>query len=468
MLEFGIRQAGAYMKDMTKGNPVKLILAFAIPVLLGNVFQQFYTMADTMMVGRILGVSSLAAMGASTSLANLVIGFASGIAMGSSIMIAQYYGAKDEEGMRHACAGCVRICVISAIMMTMIALMVKKPCLQLLQTPSSILTMADQYLLILYGGLFITMLYNMFASMLRSIGDSKTPLYFLIIASITNVLLDYIFIAIFSWGIAGAGIATVIAQALSVVLCFLYIRKKYPIFIVKPQDYHVEKAIYQRQISMGISMGLMNSIVSLGTVILQSAVNALGETVIAAQTAARKIVEMLMQPLISIAIADTTFVSQNLGAKQYHRIREGMKKSIAISFVWVMIVIFLSYTCIEVLLTLLVDADQEEVISLAAFYTRIMSLFYFVLAVLFIYRNGLQGLGNGKIPIVSSTIEMITKTAATFMLIPYTGYLGVALAEPIAWCLMAPVLCYFFYKDIKEKERFLSNQSEESIEYKKV
>lgn len=219
MIEFGIRQAGAYMKDMTKGNPVKLILAFAIPVLLGNVFQQFYTMADTMMVGRILGVSSLAAMGASTSLANLVIGFASGIAMGSSIMIAQYYGAKDEEGMRHACAGCVRICVISAIMMTMIALMVKRPCLQLLQTPNSIFTMADQYLLILYGGLFITMLYNMFASMLRSIGDSKTPLYFLIIASITNVLLDYIFIAVFSWGIAGAGIATVIAQGLSVVLC---------------------------------------------------------------------------------------------------------------------------------------------------------------------------------------------------------------------------------------------------------
>ena len=180
--------------------------------------------------------------------------------------------------------------------------------------------MADQYLLILYGGLFITMLYNMFASMLRAIGDSKTPLYFLIIASITNVLLDYIFIAVFSWGIAGAGIATVIAQALSVVLCFLYIRKKYPMFIVKPQDFNVEKAIFQRQISMGISMGLMNSIVSLGTVILQSAVNALGETVIAAQTAARKIVEMLMQPLISIAITDTTFVSQNLGAKQYHRI----------------------------------------------------------------------------------------------------------------------------------------------------
>lgn len=460
MIESYIRQAGAYMKDMTKGNPVKLILAFAIPVLLGNVFQQFYTMADTMMVGRILGVSSLAAMGASTSLANLVIGFASGIAMGSSIMIAQYYGAKDEEGMQHACAGCVQICVISAIMMTIIALVIKRPCLRLLQTPGSILAMADQYLLILYGGLFITMLYNMFASMLRAIGDSKTPLYFLIIASITNVLLDYVFIAVFSWGIAGAGIATVIAQALSVVLCFIYIRKKYPMFIVKRQDFHVEKAIYRRQISMGISMGLMNSIVSLGTVILQSAVNALGETVIAAQTAARKIVEMFMQPLISIAIADTTFVSQNLGAQQYQRIREGMKKSIFISFVWVIIVILISYTCIDVFISLLVDASQREVISLSAFYTRVMSLFYFVLAVLFIYRNGLQALGNGKIPIISSTIEMITKMIATFLLIPYTGYLGVALAEPIAWCLMAPVLCYSFYKDVKAKEIMLSKYGE--------
>lgn len=450
------------MKDMTKGNPMKLILAFAIPVLLGNVFQQFYMMADTMMVGRILGVNALAAMGASTSLANLIIGFASGIAMGSSIMIAQYYGAKDEEGMRHACAGCVRFCILSTIVMTIVALLIKRPSLKLLQTPDSIIDMADGYLFILYGGLCITMLYNMFASMLRAIGDSKTPLYFLIIASISNVILDYLFIAIFSWGIAGAGIATVIAQMLSVVLCFLYIKRRYPIFIIKKKDFHVEKAIYHRQISMGISMGLMNSIVSLGTVILQSAVNSLGESVIAAQTAARKIVEMFMQPLINIAIADTTFVSQNLGAAQYQRIREGMKKSIVIALIWVIIVILISYTCIDVLITLLVDASQKEVISLSAFYTRVMSLFYFVLAILFIYRNGLQGLGNGKIPIVSSTIEMITKTAATFLLIPYTGYLGVALAEPIAWCFMAPVLCIFFYKDIRKREQILSENSKQS------
>lgn len=443
------------MKDMTNGNPWKLILAFAIPVLLGNIFQQFYTMADTMMVGQILGVNSLAAMGASTSLANLIIGLATGIAMGTSIMIAQYYGAKNDVGMRKATAGCVRICLISALLMTIVALCLQKPLLVLLKTPDSILDMADGYLMILYGGLLITMLYNMLASILRAVGDSKTPLYFLIIASMTNVALDYVFIANFHWGINGAGYATVIAQGLSVLLCFIYMKKKYPMFIVKKEDFTFEKEVYHRQITMGISMGLMNSIVSLGSVILQSAVNALGEITIAAHTAARKIVEMFMQPLISIAIADTTFVSQNMGAGKYHRIREGMLKSVGISFVWVIVVILLSYTGIEFLIGFLVNAKQTEVISLAAFYTRISSMFYFALAVLFIYRNGLQGLGNGRIPIVSSCIEMAVKVLATFLLIPYTGYLGVALAEPIAWCLMAPVLCVFFYKDIKGKQQDL-------------
>lgn len=445
------------MKDMTKGNPVKLILAFALPVLLGNLFQQFYTMADTMMVGQFLGVNSLAAMGASTSLANLVIGLASGIAMGTSIMIAQYYGARDEAGMKKATAGCIRLCLISAILMTVVSLLCRRGALSLLNTPDSILSIADGYLVILCAGLPVTMLYNMLASILRAVGDSKTPLYFLIIASITNVVLDYVFIAIFHWGINGAGYATVIAQALSVVLCFLYMKKKYPMFMVTKEDFQMDREVYHRQITMGISMGLMNSIVSLGSVILQSAVNALGEVTIAAHTAARKIVEMFMQPLISIAIADTTFVSQNMGAGKYHRIREGMIRSVLISFVWVLIVIGISYTCIDVCIELLVPADQQEVIQLASFYTRIMCLFYFALAVLFIYRNGLQGLGNGRIPIISSCIEMAVKILATFLLIPYTGYLGVTLAEPIAWCLMAPVLSVYFYKDIKGKQRDLSN-----------
>ena len=233
-------------------------------------------------------------------------------------------------------------------------------------------------------GLFITMAYNMMASMLRSIGDSKTPLYFLIIASLTNIALDYLFIAQLHLGINGAGYATVLAQLLSVVLCFLYMRKKYPMFFLKKEECHVEREVFLKQMSMGISMGLMNSIVSIGSVVLQSAVNSLGEMTIAAHVAARKIVEMFMQPLISIAIAVTTFVSQNLGAKQYHRIREGMKKSVWISFGWVGIVILLSFTCIDFFIGFLVNKQQTQVVSLAAYYTRISSVFYFILAILFI------------------------------------------------------------------------------------
>ena len=443
------------MKDMTTGNPMKLIIMFAFPVLLGNIFQQFYTMADTMMVGQFLGVNSLAAMGASTSLANLVIGLANGFSMGASIMIAQYYGAKNESGMKKATAGCIKLCLIGVVILCVVALLIKGPILRLLQTPEAILPLADGYLTIIYGGLIVTMLYNMLASILRAVGDSKTPLYFLIVASILNVGLDYVFIVNFGWGINGAAFATVIAQAVSVVLCFVYMKQKYPMFMVKKEDFQLEKEVFHRQITMGISMGLMNSIVSLGSVILQSAVNSLGELTMAAHTAARKVVEMFMQPLISIAIADTTFVSQNMGAGKYQRIREGMRKSVVLAAIWVIIVIIISYTCIDFFIGFLVNASQYEVIEIAAFYTKISSLFYMILGVLFIYRNGLQGLGNGRIPIVSSCIEMLTKAAATFLLIPFTGYLGVALAEPIAWTLMAPVLCIYFYRDIKQKEQLL-------------
>lgn len=440
------------MKNMTHGSVFRLIMAFAIPVLLGNVFQQFYTMADTMMVGQILGVDSLAAIGASASLSNLVIGLCTGVSMGVSIMIAQYYGARDEEGMKKATAGCIRLCMSSVVVIFLVSIVLKRPLLYLLKTPSSIFEMTDSYLTIIIAGLFVTMLYNMMASMMRSIGDSRTPLYFLIIASLLNIGLDYIFIANFHLGVAGAAYATVLAQLVSVVLCFFYMKKKYPIFLVKREDFHVEKAILRKQLSMGISMGLMNSIVSLGSVILQSAVNSLGKITIAAHTAARKVVEMFMQPLVSIAIADTTFVSQNLGAEKFHRIRSGIKASICISFVWVGIVILLSFTCIDSILSILVNAKQTEVISLASTYVRISSVFYFILAVLFIYRNALQGLGNGKGPIISSCIEMAVKIAATFLLIPFTDYIGVCLAEPIAWSIMGPCLMVFFYRDLKRKE----------------
>ena len=237
------------MKNMTQGNVMKLLLSFAVPVLLGNIFQQFYTMADTMMVGQILGVRALAAMGATASLSGLVIGLVSGVSMGVSILIAQYYGARDQEGMKMATYGCILLCMSSVVIIVLAAMLLKTPILSLLQTPKSILSMADGYLTIIFMGLFITMAYNMMASMLRSIGDSKTPLYFLIIASLTNIALDYLFIAQLHLGINGAGYATVLAQLLSVVLCFLYMRKKYPMFFLKKEECHVEREVFLKQMS---------------------------------------------------------------------------------------------------------------------------------------------------------------------------------------------------------------------------
>lgn len=440
------------MKDMTSGNPLKLILFFSVPILFGNVFQQLYLMADTMIVGQFLGVDPLAAMGASTTVANLVIGFCNGMATGVGILVAQFFGARNERGMKQATAGSYVICFSASILLCVISIALARPILLLLKTPASILDMAALYLVIIMAGIVVTMLYNLFASLLRCVGDAKTPLYFLIIASILNVVLDYVLVAIIPLGIAGAALATVIAQALATLLCFLYIRRRYPLFLVKRSDFRLEKELFVKQLTMGISMGLMNSIVSIGTLVLQSAVNQLGKMTIAAHTAARKIVEMLMQPFISLGIAVTTFISQNLGANQLSRILEGVKKSVWVSFIWAAAVIVLSFSAASFLIGFLIDGKHREVVEPAVFYTQIMSLFYFALALLFLYRSALQGLGNGTVPIVSSIIEMLVKIIVTFTLVPACGYLGVALAEPISWCLMAIVLVGCFYRNMRVRK----------------
>lgn len=381
---------GDKMKDMTSGNPLKLILTFAIPVLLGNLFQQFYLMADTMIVGQLLGVNELAAMGTSTVVANFVIGMCMGMAMGVCVLVAQFYGAKDETAMKQATAGAYAICISAAILFCIVSLLLASPILQLLKTPKEIFNDANCYLMTLMAGIMITMLYNLFSSLLRAVGDSKTPLYFLIIASITNIILDYGFIQVVSFGMMGAALATVLSQLLATILCYFYIRKHYAVFLVKKDDFCFEKTLFWKQFTMGISIGLMNSIVSIGTIVLQSGVNSLGKLTIAAHTAARKVVEMFMQPLMSLSIAITTFISQNMGAKKWDRIRESLKKGVWIAMAWVMIVIIISHTCVQFLFSLLVSTSQSEVIEIGSFYTRVMSLFYGPLAILFIYRGALQ------------------------------------------------------------------------------
>ena len=320
------------MKDLTKGNPLKLIFMFALPVLLGNVFQQFYNLADTMMVGKMLGIDALAAMGATGSFYGLIVGLAMGITVGFSILISRYYGAKDIANMKKAVAGTLFLSIACGIIITLAALLLNRPILELLGTPDDIIEMSYEYLVIIFSGILISILYNTGASVLRALGDSRTPLYFLIFGTVLNIALDYAFIALLHMNVAGAAYATIIAQACSVLLCIYYIKVKYPILYLKREDFSFPKGMLMSQFSMGISMGLMNSIVSIGSVILQSAVNSMGSIIIAGHTAARKLSEMFMQPMVSIGIAATTFASQNLGAGHIDRIKEGIRKCILLCF----------------------------------------------------------------------------------------------------------------------------------------
>lgn len=437
------------MKEMTKGNPIKIIFMFSLPILFGNIFQQFYVMADTIMVGRILGVDALAAMGATSALFGLVLFMAIGLVMGFSIKIAQFFGAQDHHSMRLAVVNTFVLTILCGIFFTIVSTVFASPMLELLNTPADIIGMSYDYLIIMFAGTLITMLYNFGACVLRAIGDSKTPLYFLILSSIVNIILDYLFIAEFQMGIAGAAIATLIAQGLSVVLCLMYMVKKYPFLLPHKEDFHCDWKMIGDQFALGISMGLMNSVVSVGSVVLQSAVNSLGATYIAAQTAARKISELFMQPIGSIGMATTTFASQNFGAKKFSRIKEGVKKSIMLGAGMSLFVILISFTCIDFLMSFFVDPSEVEVVGIAAYYMRVNSLFYVALVMVMIYRNVLQGFGKKVVPIVTSVIEMLVKIIATFTFTPILGYTGIVIAEPVAWVLMAIILFVGYHSYVK-------------------
>lgn len=425
------------MKDMTKGNPLKIIFLFSLPILFGNLFQQFYNLVDTIMVGKILGVDALAAMGAAAPLFGLVMSLAIGLVMGFSIQVAQCFGAQDEAGMRESIANMLVLSLLCGCLITICFLFLTEPMLEVLGTPEDLMDRSRTYLMVLFGGTLITIMYNFGACVLRAVGNSFVPLCILVISSLINIALDYLLIAIFHVGIAGAAIATLIAQGISVILCLLYMLYVYPFLIPKRKDFAWKGHRIHDQLGMGISMALMNSIVSIGSVVLQSAVNSLGSTIIAGHTAARKISEVFMQPVGSLGMAATTFASQNFGAKQFTRIREGVKQTVMLGGIVSLAVLVVSWTGIDMLIAMFVDGSETEVVDTATYYLRINSIFYLALVIVITYRNVLQGFGQKAIPIFTSVLEMVVKLVATFTLAPLLGYAGIAISEPIAWVLMA-------------------------------
>ena len=329
------------MKNLTQGNPTKLMLSFALPVCLGNLFQLFYSLADTRIVGSTLGESSLAAVGATTAISTLLIGFLQGLTNGFSIIVSQSFGADKKERLRKAAAGTFLLGFLTTVVLTVVSLLGLNGFLSLLQVPDQLLSEASGYILM---GMLITMLYNALAGIMRAVGDTVAPLLFLVCAALLNVGLDLLFILQFHMGVRGAALATVLAQSVSVVLSFVYMWRRYPIFRLKPGDFRLSRTMVKVLYSSGMSMALMMSLVFFGTLALQCAINTFGTEIIVAHTAARKICEFYFLPISVMGVTMATFCGQNFGAGKFDRVKIGIRQALFITWGWTFIIILLSYT----------------------------------------------------------------------------------------------------------------------------
>lgn len=436
--------------DMTKGNPVKLILLFSIPLLIGNVFQQFYSMVDTIIVGRFVGVESLAAVGSTGSMVFLVNGFVMGLTSGFAVLVSQRFGAKDEKGLKKAVASAIILTVISIILVTTISLLGAKPLLRLMRTPENIIGDAYTYIRIIYGGIIATVSYNLVASILRALGDSKTPLYFLIVSSVLNVILDLVFIINFKMGVAGAAYATIISQGVSAILCLIYTYNKFTILRLKKEDFKVKKRYYHKHLKIGIPMALQFSITAIGIMTVQGALNVFGSTVIASYTAASKAFQLVMQPAATLGVATATYCGQNLGAKNYERIKEGVKActkvSIISSIIASMALVFLG----KYFVMMFIENPDIQILGYAQEVLNVSAIFFIPLGLIFVYRNALQGMGESFIPMMAGVYELLARALVAFTLPNVLGFTGICLADPVAWLAAAIPLGLTYFNRIKK------------------
>lgn len=443
--------------DLLKGKILKSLIIFAIPLLISNLFQQLYNTVDIMIVGNFLGDTSLAAIGASSAVYELLIGFALGIGNGLSMVAARSYGANDTKLLRKSVAGSIVIGIFITVIIMVISQLFLMPLLRLLNTPANIIDESYSYISTITSFVGVMFAYNLCAGLLRAIGNSFMPLVFLIISSLLNIGLDILFITQFNMGIKGAAVATIISQGASVVLCVAYIYSKSKILIPKKKHFAVGKYLYRELLGQGLSMGLMMAIVSTGTVILQSAINGLGYLTIAGHTAARKLNSFCTMPIVAVAYSVSTFVSQNKGADQGDRIRKSVYYANLIAIAWGIIITGVLFFVAPTLVKVLSGSSEDIVISNGARYLRLNAPFYGVLGVLLNLRYSLQGLGKKVVPLVSSIIEFFGKIIFVILVIPSMGYLGVILCEPIIWCFMTAQLIYAFYSNTYIK-RFKVNK----------
>ena len=436
-------------KDMTSGKPIKLIWNFTIPLLIGNLFQQLYNMADTFIVGRTIGVHALASVGSTGSIIFLILGFANGLTAGLAIPLAQRYGAKNYSGVKRSFYVSILISAVVAILLTILSMIFCRQILEVMQTPAEIIDGAYDYLMVIFAGIFSSMAFNLLSNIFRSIGDAKTPLYFLVIACIMNIILDVVFIAGFGMGVEGAGYATVLSQIFSALACIIYIWKKIPILRLNSKDFVAESSDVREHVRISFPMAFQSSIIAIGAIIIQITLNQLGATAVAAYTAAQKIDQVAILPMMSFGVTMATFVAQNYGAKKYDRIWRGVRDCIKLSLTFAISVGIILNVFSPIFIRAFVGVGHEEVVELGAIYFITNGTMYSLLSLLFIYRYTLQGVGKTFTPTVAGIMELCMRAFAAVVLSNLYGYTGATMANPLAWLgsLIPLIIAYYLFKN---------------------
>ena len=425
--------------DMTRGDPVRLLLNFSAPLFLSNLLQQFYNLADTALAGHILGDAALAQIGATAALYGLIMNFAFGMNNGLALTVSRLFGAGDDKGVRRATAWMLALAAATAAVLTVVFVGVRRPLLVLLQVPESTMEGALAYLTLILLGIPLTMAYNMEAALLRAIGNSLTPLYFLLFSTVLNIGLDIAFMGPLQLGVGGAAAATVVAQGISAVLCGWYIIRNYPALHFTRNAFANGKNFAANMFWAGLSMGLMSAIYNIGSVVLQSSINALGSTYIAAQVAARRFAELFFIPGSALGIAVATYSSQNLGAGRRSRIMKGVTTALGIYFVWWVFVMLFVFFLSDPAVRAITGTNDEVIISNAVLYLKISAPVIPPMAVLVIVRNMLQGIQHTIEPLLASGLELIGKVIFGVWIVPAVGYTAVCFCEPVTW-----VICFVF------------------------
>ncbi len=427
-----VRDNGA-VKDLTVGEPARLILYFTLPLLAGNVFQQLFGFADTLIVGRFLGVEALAAVGCTGPMMFLMLGFVGGMTSGFSICTGQSFGAKDFDGVRKSAAICVALSLAASIVLTIFGVLFCRELLIAMNTPEEILDGAHSFIAIIYGGVVMFVFHQMLTNLIRALGDSKMPTVIQATTFVINIALEFVAIIWLGLGIPGSAGATIVALTIGNILCLVYIKKRVNYLHVRREDFSFDKNFLLEHLRIGLPMGFQSSIIAIGAVVLQIALNGLGSVAVASFAAAHRVDGIAVMPMMSFGVAMAAYTAQNFGAKKFGRIVDGVKKCILMSCSFSVLVAAFNIYCGDVIIELFVGAEETQVIEYGRLFLIITGLSYWALALLFIFRFTLQGLGQSFVPTVAGVTELVMRIAAAIFLVERLGFLGACLASPMAW-----------------------------------